>query len=103
MFTVQPFEAEELGNASFLVADPVARQAMVIDPVRDVDGYLTHAEHMGWHVTHALDTHTHNDFVSGARELKALAGASIDDLEPDQSVALGRLTVRALHTPGHTP
>ena len=44
MFTVQPFEAEELGNASFVVADPDAKQAVVIDPFRDIDAYLTHAE-----------------------------------------------------------
>src|SRR5579859_115031 len=103
MFTVQPFEAEELGNASFLVADPDAKQAVVIDPFRDVDGYLTHAEHMGWHITRALDTHIHNDFVSGRRELKALAGAAIDDLEPEQAFTLGSLTIKAVHTPGHTP
>src|SRR5436305_12918554 len=103
MFTVQPFAAEELGNASFLVADPDARVAVVIDAFRDVDSYLTHAEHLGWHITHALDTHTHNDFVSGARELKALSGASIEPVSADAEIALGRFTVRALHTPGHTP
>ena len=103
MFTVQPFEAEELGNASFVVADPDAKVAAVIDPFRDVDPYLTHAEHEGWRVVRAFDTHTHNDFISGARELKALAGAEIDALEPEQAVVLGGLTIKALHTPGHTP
>ena len=103
MFTVQPFEAEELGNASFLVFDPDSKAAAVIDPVRDVDAYLTYAERRGLHVTHALDTHTHNYFLSGARELEALAGSKIDALEPDESFALGRITVKALHTPGHTP
>ena len=103
MFTVQPFAAEELGNASFLVADPDAKVAAVIDPVRDVDAYLTHAEKHGFKVTHALDTHVHNDFVSGTRELKALAGASTDRLQPDADFALGSVTIRALHTPGHTP
>ena len=103
MFSVQPFEAKELGNASFLVADPDAKVAAVIDPFRDVDTYLTHAEKLGFRVTHALDTHIHNDFVSGARELKALAGTHIDPLQPDADLALGSLTLRALHTPGHTP
>ncbi len=103
MFTVQPFEAEELGNASFLLADPDAKQALVIDPLRDVDQYLTHAEHHGWRVVRALDTHTHNDFISGARELKAEAGSEINLLEPDQEIALGGITIRALRTPGHTP
>ena len=103
MFTVQPFEAKELGNASFLVADPDANQAVVIDPVRDVDQYLTYAERQGFTVTRALDTQTHNDFVSGGRELKALAGTSIAGLHPDEEVKLGSVSIRAMHTPGHTP
>src|SRR5689334_3056786 len=103
MFTVQPFTAEELGNASFLVADPDAKLAVVIDPVRDVDQYLTHAEKQGFRVARALDTHVHNDFVSGARELKALAGTVIDQLATDGEVALGSISIRAMHTPGHTP
>lgn len=103
MFTVQPFEAQELGNASFLVADPDATVAVVIDPVRDVDQYLTHAERQGFKVARALDTHVHNDFVSGARELKALAGTTIDPVDADHEIAIGSFTLRALLTPGHTP
>src|SRR5438477_319025 len=103
MFTVQPFVAEELGNASFLVADPDARLAAVIDPFRDVDPYLTHAEKHGMRVVRALDTHLHNDFVSGARELAALDGTNIEPLAADADVTLGSITIRALHTPGHTP
>src|SRR3989442_10173446 len=103
MFTVQPFETKELGNASSVVADPDSKQAIVIDPVRDVDQYLTHAEKLGLKVTRALDTHTHNDFVSGARELKALAGTAIDQLHPDEEATLGSVTLRAMYTPGHTP
>src|SRR5438132_5436585 len=103
MFTVQPFEAKELGNASFVVADPDTKQAVVIDPVRDVDQYLTHAEKLGLKVTRALDTHTHNDFVSGVRELQALAGTATDPLHPDEEVSLGGVTIRAMYTPGHTP
>src|SRR4029077_19204630 len=103
MFTVQPFAAEELGNASFMVADPDARVAAVIDPFRDVDPYLTHSEKHGMRLVRALDTHVHNDFVSGARELEALAGTRIDQLGVDEDLALGSVTIRALHTPGHTP
>ncbi len=103
MFTVQPFAAEELGNASFLVADPDAKVAAVVDPFRDVDPYLTHAEKVGVRVVRALDTHLHNDFVSGARELEAEAGSTIEPLATDEDITLGSITIRALHTPGHTP
>ena len=103
MFSVRPFPALELGNASFLVSDPEAGVAAVIDPLRDVDTYLTHAERHHLRVTRALDTHLHNDFVSGARELAALAGTDIGALAPGLDLELGSLTIRALHTPGHTP
>ncbi|HEY3193777.1 MAG TPA: MBL fold metallo-hydrolase [Candidatus Dormibacteraeota bacterium] len=103
MFTVRLFPAPELGNTSFLVADPEAGVAAVIDPYRDIDGYLTHAEKHNMRVTRALDTHVHNDFVSGGRELAAEAGADIGDLPAGSEVDLGALKIRALHTPGHTP
>src|SRR6266542_5268196 len=80
MFTVRTFPAAELGNTSFLVADPEGGVAAVIDPYRDVDGYLTHVEKHNLHVTRALDTHVHNDFVSGGRELAAEAGTDIGEL-----------------------
>ncbi len=103
MFSVRPFPAPELGNASFLVSDEEAGIAAVIDPFRDVDGYLTHAEKHNLRVTRALDTHLHNDFVSGARELAALSGTDIGELNAGLDFALGSLTLRAIETPGHTP
>jgi hydroxyacylglutathione hydrolase len=103
VFTVESFPAPELGNSSFLVADPERRVAVVIDPLRDVDAYLSRAESLGVKITHALDTHLHNDFVSGRNELQAEAGTSIDALPPDRELRVGEVTLRALHTPGHTP
>jgi len=103
MFIVEAFPATELGNASFLVADPDRGVGLVVDPFRDVDDYLLRADSLGIKLTHALDTHLHNDFVSGRRELAAEAGTAIDELDPGKDLAVGDFTVRALHTPGHTP
>ena len=103
MFTVETFPARELGNASFLVADPDRGVGLVVDPYRDVDGYLTRAESLEVKLVGSLDTHVHNDFVSGGHELAAEVGASAGELEPGQELALGTLTIRALLTPGHTP
>jgi hydroxyacylglutathione hydrolase len=102
-FSVEAFPATELGNASFLVVNQERGEAMVIDPLRDVDAYLKRAASLGVKVTHALDTHLHNDFVSGRRELKAEAGTDIAELAPGEELAFGAVTLRALHTPGHTP
>lgn len=103
MFKVEAFPASELGNASFLIADPDRGTGLVVDPYRDVDDYLTRADELGIKLTHALDTHLHNDFVSGRRELAAEAGTAIDELDAGQELDLGGVTLSALHTPGHTP
>lgn len=101
MFTVQPFDARELGNASFLVTDHDAGVAVAIDPVRDIDAYLSHAEKQNVRIVRTLDTHLHNDFVSGSRELVAEVGAEAGKLSGD--LGLGSFTISPMHTPGHTP
>jgi hydroxyacylglutathione hydrolase len=103
MFTVEAIPARELGNASFLVADVDRGVGLVIDPFRDIDRYLTVAADMNVKLTHAFDTHLHNDFVSGRRELAAEAGTAIDDLGVGQELQFGDETLRAISTPGHTP
>src|SRR3989442_11792231 len=103
MVAVEAFPARELGNASFLLADPDHGIGLVVDPYRDVDGYLSRADALGIKLTHALDTHLHNDFASGRGELASEAGTAIGELEAGQDLALGGATLRALHTPGHTP
>jgi hydroxyacylglutathione hydrolase len=103
VFTVEAVPATELGNASFLVADRDRGVSLVIDPFRDVSPYLRIADRLGVKVTHALDTHLHNDFVSGRRELQAAAGTDIAELAPGRDLHLGEVTLQALHTPGHTP
>lgn len=109
------FRASELGNSSFMVADPEGGVAVAIDALRDVDQYLSWSERRGVRVGHALETHVHNDFVSGARELQAEAGARIgadseagmefefDRLREGSEIAVGRFRLRTRRSPGHTP
>ncbi|MFQ5856827.1 MAG: rhodanese-like domain-containing protein [Anaerolineae bacterium] len=112
---VRQFVDEGLGNSSYLVASEETGLAVAIDPQRDVDRYVQIAEGLGLRLTHALDTHLHADFVSGARELAAQVGlrigASADaelafdylPLREGDSISLGDLTIEVLATPGHTP
>ena len=107
--------APELGNTTFLVSDPAAGAAVAIDPLRDIDQYLDRADRLGVRVTHALETHVHNDFVSGAHELAAEAGCAIgaaedsglelrfQPLREGSEIPVGRWRLRARRTPGHTP
>ena len=103
MYQVEAISAAELGNTSFLVADAKHGVGLVVDPLRDIERYLNIADDLGLKLTHALDTHLHNDFVSGRRELQAEVGANIDELDAGSELTIGDMTIRAIHTPGHTP
>lgn len=112
---VQQFVDEGLGNAAHLVISEASRTAAVIDPLRDVDVYLAAAQARGVRITLVLDTHVHNDFVAGSRELAARAGARLAapagaglefphlPLTEGRSIEAEGLRLRPLATPGHTP
>src|SRR5574341_2439314 len=74
---IEPFVDNGLGNSAYLVGSHDAKQAVLIDPLRDVDRYLAATERLGVKITHVLDTHLHADFVSGSREIAARTGATI--------------------------
>ncbi|HET7322032.1 MAG TPA: MBL fold metallo-hydrolase, partial [Longimicrobiaceae bacterium] len=71
------FYHDGLAQASYLVGCPVAREAVVVDPHRDVELYLEAAREAGLSITHVTETHIHADFVSGSRELEERAGATL--------------------------
>src|SRR5207245_10279276 len=112
---VDLFRAPELGNTTFLASDTEAGEAVAIDPLRDVDQYLRRAEALDVRLTRSLETHVHNDFVSGSRELEAEVRAPIfaaedsglefrfQPLREGSEVPVGRWRLRARRTPGHTP
>ena len=112
---LQQFAIEGLGHLSTLIADEAAGVAAVIDPRRDVDVYLAVARTGGLRISHVAETHLHNDYVSGGRELAALTGAEHvigagaelgyeHRAMPDGGgFNVGSLHFRALDTPGHTP
>jgi len=106
---------EDLGCASYLIGDEEAGVAAVVDPRLDIDEYLRLARYLGVRIEHIIETHNHADHVSGHGRLAAATGATIHirgDADPAYDfapigdgweLALGSLTVRALHTPGHRP
>jgi hydroxyacylglutathione hydrolase len=102
-----------LAHASYLIGSD--GEAAVVDPQRDVDQYVEEARAQGLTIKYVIETHLHADFVSGHRELAgrtgarivfgAKAGAEFDHLavtEGDE-LRLGRVVLRVLETPGHTP
>src|SRR4051812_29157726 len=110
----QRFSDEGLAQASYLIGCERTRRAVVVDPRRDIDIYTAWAAKTGVTITHAIETHIHADFVSGARELAAVgarviagpgSGLAFEHSEPGdgERLRIGDLTLTMLHTPGHTP
>ena len=107
-----------IGDASYLVGDDSARVAAVIDPQVDVHRYVTAARGHGLAITHVVQTHIHEDFVSGATALaNACGGAEVCVSGHDapaygfehrlvkngDALELGSVVLTVRHTPGHTP
>lgn len=111
---VIPFDHPGLGDRSYLLLDEPAGVAAAIDPQRDIEPYQQAAAARGCRITLALETHLHNDFVSGARRLAAtgatvVAGRAGELAYPHRAVQdgdvleLGALRIDVRATPGHTP
>lgn len=110
----QRFFEEGLAQSSFLIGCDRTKRAVVIDPRRDAGVYLAAARQHGLTITHAIETHIHADFVSGARELAAVGARIIagpgarlafehEESRDGDRLSVGDLTLTLLHTPGHTP
>ncbi|HWP67538.1 MAG TPA: MBL fold metallo-hydrolase [Candidatus Limnocylindria bacterium] len=126
-------EVGPMQNYVYLIGDPETREAAVVDAAWDVDAIVEIAAADGYRITKDLVTHFHPDHlggalmghqITGAAELVAkvpakvlihkaelpfvhrLTGLSSSDLIPVEGgtdVPVGKLTVKILHTPGHTP
>ncbi|MFD3847996.1 rhodanese-like domain-containing protein [Streptomyces microflavus] len=116
MFFVDTIELEGLGNRSYLAGGE--HTAVAVDPPRDIDQVLAAAARRGVRISHVVETHLHNDYVSGGFDLARIVGARY--LVPaDANVSFERVavadgdsveidpgsgvTLEAIATPGHTP
>ncbi|WP_123025151.1 MBL fold metallo-hydrolase [Mycolicibacterium stellerae] len=105
-------ETSGLGDRSYLVSD--GGVAAVIDPQRDIDRILDLTSEQGVTITHILETHIHNDYVTGGLELARTVGAEYvvavgDELcyqrravTDGDVVDVGPFRFEVVHTPGHT-
>src|SRR5512138_2645706 len=102
-----------LAHASYLIGSD--GEAAVVDPQRDVDEYINEAAAAGLKIKYVIETHLHADFVSGHQELAARTGAEIvfgsqaaaefahRAVKDGDEMQLGKLVLRFMETPGHTP
>ncbi len=89
-------------------------EAVIIDPLREVEPYIAKAKEDNVSIKYVLETHFHADFVSGHLDLAAKTGATIvygptarpkfkaHIAQDGEELKVGKLTIKVLHTPGHT-
>jgi hydroxyacylglutathione hydrolase len=107
------FVTPGLGDNSYLVGS--GGEALVVDPQRDIGRFLDAAERGGLTIRHVLETHVHNDYLSGALEIRKAVGAEIAapargryefhvrPMAEGDVITLGDLEFTTMESPGHTP
>ena len=109
----------DLSQAGYFIGCQTRGEAIVVDARRDIDDYLDLARAHGMRIVAVTETHIHADYLSGTRELAAATGATVyvsgeggqdwqygfeaQRLRDGDTITVGNVTVRARHTPGHTP
>jgi hydroxyacylglutathione hydrolase len=113
MTDIELIRTPALGDNSYLLIS--GDDAAVIDPQRDAWPLLSGCMDRGLSLRYVLETHVHNDYVSGAREWQAATGAVVAGpsraayafphlpMADGDEITVGEVTLRALETPGHTP
>ncbi|MGX7723692.1 MBL fold metallo-hydrolase [Rhodococcus pyridinivorans] len=111
---LEQYYIECLSHASYLIGDERTGKAVVVDPRRDIDEYLSDAAKYGLDIEGVINTHFHADFVSGHLELVDATGAwigfgeaaetdyPIRRLRDGEKISLGEVELEILSTPGHT-
>ncbi len=112
---IEQFVVKGLGHQFYVITDVASGTVAVVDPRRDIDSYLEAAEHANVTITHVFETHVHNDYLTGGRELVEHTGANIvtaadakvayphHGVHGGDRVPVGTHTFEVLATPGHIP
>jgi hydroxyacylglutathione hydrolase len=107
------FVTPGLGDNSYLLVS--GDEGVLVDPQRDVWRMLAAAENRGARIRYVVETHVHNDYVSGAAEARVVTGAEVVGpadggfafpfvpMEDGAELSVGDLRLLAIRTPGHTP
>jgi len=117
------FYDDNLAQASYMLVCEKTREAIVIDPTLDVSQYTRAAGAERARIAHVTETHIHADFISGSRALAEATGAIVhlsteggtewgytdaamktaSPLGEGSEILIGKISLTAAHTPGHTP
>jgi len=112
----QQFIEKDLGHVSFVFADDVSKECVIVDPRRDIDEYVGFIDENDLKLKYILNTHTHADYVGGHLELVEKYPSAKNIFHKDMpknfdfigvkegnNFSLGNIKFKILETPGHTP
>ena len=112
---IEQFEDKGLAQFSYAILSECAREIVLIDPARNPQQYYDYAKANEANIVAVIETHPHADFVSSHLEIAQATGAVIrvsqllgadyahEGFDEGDSFTVGKLTFRALNTPGHSP
>jgi glyoxylase-like metal-dependent hydrolase (beta-lactamase superfamily II) len=101
-------------NFSYIIADETSREAAIVDPSLNQDVLMKSIKDQKLKLNYIIDTHGHGDHTAGNDDLKRASGGQIvahkiSDVRKDVPVEngdilkLGKIIIKVIHTPGHTP
>lgn len=108
-----PIRTEGLGDSTYIVSHDGL--GIVVDPQRDIDRFADELTRLDLTLRWVLETHLHNDYVSGAKDLARAYDAELvvpagaapvfrhTPAYHHEAISESSLTIRPIHTPGHTP
>lgn len=112
---IEQFEDKGLAHFSYAILSECAREVVLIDPARNPQPYYDYAKVHDAKIVSVIETHPHADFVSSHLEIARHTGATVrvskllgadypfEAFDEGDSFVSGKLTFRALNTPGHSP
>lgn len=121
IFYLKQIEVGLMQNFNYLIGCPATKECAVVDAAFEVDRIVKYAANDGMKITTALLTHTHFDHIDGIEEViqrtglekiyvhkseaKALSQfkEKVIEIEDGAVIPVGKVTIKALHTPGHLP
>ncbi|MEX1037305.1 MAG: MBL fold metallo-hydrolase [Acidimicrobiia bacterium] len=110
---IETVRTEGLGDSTYVLAHN--GRGIIVDPQRDIDRFTSVVDNLRVEVRWVFETHLHNDYVSGAKDVARALGAELvlpAGAAPSyrhrpafhrEELTANELSIRPLHTPGHTP
>lgn len=112
---IEQFKDEYLAHYSYAIVSECEKEIVLIDPSRNPQPYYELAGKFGAKIIGVIETHPHADFVSSHLEIQQTTGAliyahsstgadySFVPLDDGDVLSFGKITLKSLHTPGHSP